>query len=423
MSAKTKMSSFVCVVLCLGVVVCLTITNRTLKVAAAGDEQQMRVAASAPPLNSSRSFWRMSYAATKSSGSAQGAQGEKTVDQSRKNIQVLKGLPESQLFPLMNFVATSLGVQCAFCHVQKGKDPKTGFDIVIWDSDDKPEKQSARRMMQMVLSIKANDKVDFRENAVTCYTCHRGQTQPVGLPPMPLARSGHEPGPNDAASSVRTTSPSVEQIFGKYIEALGGSAATGTKTLVLKGRREASQDRNWPIEITLAVPDKFLLVVTTPQGEVRQIVNGEKGWMMNGTNVRNLAAAEAVEAKRSWDELFNVVKVKLSPGMRLGGVQKVSDRDAYLVEQVTDTNTERYYFDSQTGLLLRKITISPTVLMPIPEQIDFEDYRDVDGVKVPFIIRYSAIDSYNSWTRTFTEIKRNAVVEDTLFAMPVAPPK
>src|SRR5882724_3899995 len=132
----------------------------------------------------------------------------------------------------------------------------------VWESDDKTEKQTARRMMQMVLSIQANDKVDFRENAVTCYTCHRGQTQPVGLPPMPLARSGHEPGPNDAAPSVRTTSPSVEQIFNKYIEALGGSAATGTKTLALKGRREASQDRNWPNEITLAVPDKFLIVAT-----------------------------------------------------------------------------------------------------------------------------------------------------------------
>ena len=422
MSAKTKMSSFVCLILCLGVV-CLAITDRTLRAVAAGDDQPTIVAASAPALNSSRSLWRMSYAATKSHGPTQGAQGEKTVDQSRKNIRVLKGLPDSQLFPVMNFVATSLGVKCNFCHVQQGKDPKTGFDIVIWESDDKPEKQTARRMMQMVLSIQANDKVDFRENAVTCYTCHRGQTQPVGLPPMPLARSGHEPGPNDAAPSVRISSPSVEQIFSKYIEALGGSAATGTKTLVLKGRREASQDRNWPNEITLAVPDKFLIVATTPQGAVRQIVNGDKGWVMNGTNVRNLAPAEAAEAKRSWDELFNVVKVRLSPGMRLGGVHKVGDRDTYLVEQVTDTRIERYYFDSQTGLLLRKITISPTVLMPIPEQIDFEDYRDVAGVKVPFTIRYSAIDTFNSWTRTFTEIKRNAVVEDMLFAIPAAPLK
>ena len=278
-------------------------------------------------------------------------------------------------------------------------------------------------MMQMVLSIKANNKVDFRENAVTCYTCHRGQTKPVGLPPMPLARSGHEPGPNDATPTVRPASPSVDQIFAKYIEALGGSAQTGTKTLVLKGKREASQDRNWPNEITLAIPDRFLIVATTPQGTVRQIVNGDKGSVMNGANVRALTPAEAIEAKRTWDELFNVVKVKMSQGMRSAGVQKVGEGDAYVVEHVTDTRKERYYFDSQTGLLLRKITINQTVLMPFPEQIDFEDYRDVDGVKVPFTIRYSAIDTFNSWTRTFTEIKRNAVLEDTLFAIPAASPK
>lgn len=349
--------------------------------------------------------------------------GDKPVEQTRKNIQVLKGLPESQLFPLMNFVASSLAVQCGFCHVQQGKDPKTGFTNWIWDRDDKPEKQTARRMMQMVLSIKATNKTDFRDNSVTCYTCHRGQTQPVGLPPMPLARSGHEPGPNDALPNERATSPSVEQIFSRYVEALGGSAATNTKSLVLKGKREASQNRNWPSEITFAAPDKFLVVATTPQTVIRQIVNGEKGWVMNGASLRTLTPAEVVEARSGWDELFNVVKVKQTPGMRFGGMRKLADRDTYLVEHVTDLKTERFYFDTQTGLLLRKITISQTMLLPIPEQIDFEDYRDVDGVKVPFTIRYSGIDTFNNWKRTFTEIRRNEAVEDTLFAMPAVPSK
>jgi hypothetical protein len=37
--------------------------------------------------------------------------------------------------------------------------------------------------------------------------------------------------------------------------------------------------------------------------------------------------------------------------------------------------------------------------------------------------RRSAIDTFNSSTRTFTEIKRNAVSEDTLFAIPAAAPE
>ena len=420
MSTKTKVMSLICVGLSLCVIV--IVTNATDRGAAAGEAEDPRVVFGTSPFEPARVLPGATIVTDKFA-SPQAAPSEKTVEQTRKNIQVLKGLPDSQLFLVMNFVATSLGVQCNFCHVQQGKDPKTGFTKWVWESDDKPEKQTGRRMMQMVLSIKANDKVDFRENQVTCYTCHRGQTKPVGLPPMPLARSGHEPGPNDAAPTVRPASPSVDQIFAKYVEALGGSAVTGTKTLVLKGKREASQDRNWPNEITLALPDKFLMIATTPQGTVRQIINGDKGSVMNGANVRSLTPAEAIAAKRSFDELFNVVKVKVSPGMRSGGAQKVGDREAYVVEQMTDSKTERYYFDTQTGLLLRKITINQTVLVPFPEQIDFEDYRDVDGVKVPFTIRYSAIDTFDSWTRTFTEIKRNAVLEDTLFAIPAAPPK
>lgn len=380
MRTKIRISRFTGFTVFLSAMVCLALTSRTSSVAASGNEQQ--------------------------------------VDQTRKNIQVLKGLPESQLFLVMNFVAASLGVQCDYCHVQQGKDPTTGTTKWVWENDDKPQKLTARRMMQMVLSIKANNKVDFRENEVTCYTCHRGQRKPVGLPSMPLAHSGHEPGPDDAARPANTSLPSLDQIFSKYFEAVGGSAATNTRTLVLKGRREASQNRSWANDITVAFPDKFLLVTTTATATIRQVLNGDKGWAINGRNVRLLSSAEALDAKRRGNELFAVVKVKQLASIKLSGIQKVGEREAYVVENATDAKTERYYFDSQTGLLLRTITLNKTVLMPFPEQVDFEDYRNVDGVKMPFTIRYSAIDTFDSWVRTFTEIKRNVAVEDTLFAVP-----
>ncbi|HXQ39145.1 MAG TPA: photosynthetic reaction center cytochrome c subunit family protein, partial [Anaerolineales bacterium] len=109
------MRRFTCFIVFLSAMVCVAITSRPASVAASRNEQQ-------------------------------------TVGQTGKNIQVLKDLPESQLFLVMNFVATSLGVQCNFCHVQQGKDPTTGSTKWLWESDDKPQKQTARRMMQMVLS-------------------------------------------------------------------------------------------------------------------------------------------------------------------------------------------------------------------------------------------------------------------------------
>ena len=415
------MSSFICLLLCLGIVVVMTFANRAPRVDGGGNKLQIKVG-NAHAFDEIRATPHSGLVATNEFKVPQSGQGEKTVDKSRKNIQILKGLPESQLFLLMNFVATSLGVECNFCHVQQGKDPNTGLTKWVWESDDKPQKQTARQMMQMVLSIKANDKIDFRENPVTCYTCHRGQRQPAGLPPMPLTRSGHE-GINETTPRTQTTLPSVDQILAKYVEALGGNAASTTKTLVLKGRREASQSRNWSNEISVAIPDRFLIVATTPQSTTRQIINGDKGWIVSGTNVRNLSASEAGEAGRTLDQVFNVIKVKRAPNMHLMGMEKVGEHDAYVIENAAESKTERYYFDSQTALLLRKITLHKTILMPFPEQIDFEDYRAVDGVKIPFMIRYSAIDTFDSWTRTFTEVKRNAALSDSMFANPNPSPK
>lgn len=353
---------------------------------------------------------------------AQAQQPVQTVEQARKNIQVIKGLPDAELVNLMNFVASSLGVRCEHCHVTDGKDPQTGFTKWIWESDDKPEKNTARRMMRMVMSINASNKADFRDNAVTCFTCHRGQLKPVGLPPMPLAKSGHEADPNET-TVVRPTVPSVEQILAKYLEAVGGNAAAATRTMVMKGKREASQNRIWPTEIIWSGADKFKLVTTTPQNLVTQIVKGENGWALAGPNLRTLGSKDVADNKRSWTELFGVVKVKDLTGFRSGGATKIDNRDVYIVEKTTDTKTERYYFDAQTGLLVRKNTIESTVLVPLPDQTDFLDYRDVDGVKVPFTIRYSGIDTFNSWTRSFTEIKRNVTLEDWVFAKPVVPEK
>lgn len=93
----------------------------------------------------------------------------KTTDQAYKNIQVLKDLPADQLIPAMQFVASSLGVECEFCHVESA-----------FDKDEKKPKQTARKMMRMMFAINKDNFDGHRE--VTCYSCHRGARKPVGIP-------------------------------------------------------------------------------------------------------------------------------------------------------------------------------------------------------------------------------------------------
>src|SRR5262250_827937 len=98
---------------------------------------------------------------------------DKTVDQAFKNIKVLNGMPQSQLYPAMRFMATSLGFQCGSCHVIRN-----GW--IEASADDKPEKQTARQMIKMVVEM---NKTYFQGNpTVNCYTCHQGHRSPQGAP-------------------------------------------------------------------------------------------------------------------------------------------------------------------------------------------------------------------------------------------------
>ena len=362
------------------------------------------------------------------SGAARQAQpSDKPVEQTRKNIQVLKGLPSSQLVPLMNFVSVSLGVRCDFCHVKQGKDPKTGFDNWVWESDEKQEKKTARQMMQMVLTLNHSQGFGLDPGEISCYTCHRGSTRPQSLPTLPLAASGHEPAPGATPTPTpapRPSPPTVQQVYETYVAAVGGEqAASRFQTMVVRGMREASQGRVWPFEATTKGPDKFLMVVEVPKfGTVRQAVNGTNGWFDSPQAHRALTPAEVTQLKQA-AELFDVIKFKPTQTMRAIGRRRVGDREAVVVvDRPAEGVSRRYFFDAQTGLLFRISTLTDTVLSPIPEQIDFEDYRDVDGVKIPFVVRLSTIDTFDSYTRKITEVTHNVAVEDKQFDMPPSKP-
>jgi len=96
-------------------------------------------------------------------------QTPKPAEEVFKNIQALKGMPSSDLMNVMQSFAKSLGVRCDFCHV-----------MGAFEKDDKPEKQTARRMIAMAHQINA-DNFHGRMR-VTCWTCHRGSTDPESAP-------------------------------------------------------------------------------------------------------------------------------------------------------------------------------------------------------------------------------------------------
>jgi len=345
------------------------------------------------------------------SGLAQQQQGDKPVEQTHKNIQALKGLPDSQLIPVMQFMGASLGVNCAFCHVNTGG--KWEFE-----KDDKPMKITARKMIQMQFEInKGNKDIFGATGAVSCYTCHRGQTEPQVMPMLPVALPAGE-------AKAAEPLPTVDQVLDKYMQAMGGRAAIEKlKSRVMKGSQVTADGTTIPVETYQAAPDKVVSILTTPkQGVMMSGYNGHVAWVKNQRGQRELSGAQLAQMKRSADFYSDLKFKEIFPGLEVVDREKVGDRDAYvLASQASPTRIEKLYFDTQTGLLLRIVSITQTMLAPIPEQTDFEDYRDVDGIKLPFTIRQSGVDARNGWTRKYTEIKQNVPVDDAKFNPPPAP--
>src|SRR5918995_4500766 len=128
---------------------------------------------------------------------ASATQQAPTAEQVYKNIQLFKGIPASELEPTMAFISGSLGVKCSHCHVNP------------FSKDDKPTKLTARRMIQMVFDL---NKGNFRgEKAVTCFTCHRGNPQPVSVPEV--GQNLWQPGLTNANQAPL---PPVEELLARY---------------------------------------------------------------------------------------------------------------------------------------------------------------------------------------------------------------
>ena len=314
----------------------------------------------------------------------------------------------------MNYFASSLGVKCTFCHVNK--DDK--WDFV---SDEKTEKGQAREMIKMVQSI---NKGSFKGNpAVSCFTCHRGNHEPVRVPQLPFAELTSVAEGSAPTTAPREPRPTADQILAKYTEALGGATVLEKlKTRSMKGTWLTSTGITLGYEVYQAA-EKIYTVINTPrQGIFERGFDGLVGWEKSQLGLRDLEYRELFLLKR-YPNLFKDIKLQGQfARISYGGKEKIDGKDVVVLRGLgIDGKGERLYFDALSGLLVRRITTTVTVVGLIPEQVDYEDYRDVGGLKLPFTIRISAIDSFYSSTLKFTEIRLNVALDETKFNKPPAP--
>ncbi|HKV63449.1 MAG TPA: c-type cytochrome [Candidatus Acidoferrum sp.] len=339
---------------------------------------------------------------------APGASAPKLAEEQFKNIQALKGIPADQVIPSMQFIAASLGVECAYCHVEHAN-----------EKDDKKTKVTARKMISMMMAINKENFEGHRE--VTCYSCHRGSAEPVATPivtdeePRPAAEEGKKPG--EAKASL----PTAEQLLDKYLAAVGGAEALQKITSrVQKGTLTAFGGQHFPMDVYSKAPYKRFSVMHLQGGDSVTAFNGKQGWLSVPGRVHMMSAAENDSARIDADLYFPAHVKMLYPKFRVDAGEKIDGHETYLVAGISEGQPPlRLYLDKDTGLLLRLIRYAETPLGRNPTQIDYADYRDADGVKIPF--RWTLARPGNRFIIQVEQAQQNVSMDDAKFVPPPPP--
>jgi len=340
-----------------------------------------------------------------------------------KNIQALKGIPVTEFMATMGFFSAALGYNCTNCHGDES--------LGNWEkyAADPPIKRTARRMILMVNGI---NKDNFGgAHVVTCYSCHRGAGAPKAVPS--LAEQYGEPPPEDPneIETVRQTSttPSADQILDRYIQAAGGAERlTGLTSFVGKGTYEGfdTYHAKVPVEVFAKASGQRTMIAHTQNGDSVTAFDGRAGWTAGPDKplpVLALPAGGDLDGVKLDADLSFPARIKQAlTNWRVGFPgATIDDRDVQVVQGTSAGGSRvKLFFDKESGLLVRLVRYTSTVVGVIPTEIDYSDYREVSGVKMPFhwIVTWTGGRS----NIVLSEVQTNVAIDPAKFGRP-APPR
>jgi photosynthetic reaction center cytochrome c subunit len=335
-----------------------------------------------------------------------------------KNVKVLKGIPVGEFMDTMGFFAASLGLNCVYCHVSES--------LENWDkfAEDVPRKNVARSMILMVNAINKNNFGGRR--AITCYSCHRGAERPKLIPSLAEQYSVPEEDPNEVEIvKDAPAGPSAEEILNKYIQAVGGTDRLSALTsFVGRGTYEGydSYHEKVPMDIYARAPGQLSIVIHTQNGDTTTTFDGRSGWIAavdKPVHLLPLLAGSELDGARFDADLCFPSKIREALGEWRNGFPPatIGDREVRVIQGIASGGSRiKLYFDSQTGLLARQVRYTNTVVGTIPLQIDYSDYRNVSGVKMPFHWVVTWTDGQSTYE--LSAVQANAPIDAARLAKP-----
>jgi len=328
-------------------------------------------------------------------------------DEAFKNVQLLKGIPVDEFMGAMGLFSAATSMCCLECHSPD------------WAADT-PRKITTRKMIQMVNTI---NQTNFSgRKVVSCWTCHRQSDRPQVTPTLDVVYG--EPiywAPDDLFLQAQGA-PAPDKVLDKYLQAAGGAervakltsyVGKGSATLFGGGFKSA-------VELYVKGPNQRALIIHQELGDKTMTYDGRNGWLASAVTpvpVLDLTGGE-LDGARLDAELSIPGRVKqLLTNWRAALPREIAGRSVNVLQGTgTGGLTATLYFDTESGLLTRVVRYANSAMGRVPTQIDFDDYRDVAGVKVPFKWSFAWVSGRDSVE--LTEVQPNVAIDAAKFAKP-----
>jgi photosynthetic reaction center cytochrome c subunit len=362
-----------------------------------------------------------------------------TSDQIFKNVQVLKGIPVDDFMGTMGLMSAAVGYDCSECH------QNAGTERVNWAADN-GKKIIARKMVTMVANIN-RDNFQGRQ-VVTCWSCHHGRDKPSTTPAMEVVYGQASLEMDDALTQM-PGQPPADEIINKYLNAIGGEEKlAGLKSYIATGTSVGfgGFGGGGQVHIYAKYPNQRTMLIQfakeTGRGDEVRAYNGRTGWMMTPLAVLTdyqLSGVELdgalVDAEMGFPgQIKNVLtNLRVSLPATISDLPAPSSQSTTVTESKGGLGQDRpvnvvqgtgprgmlvtMYFDQQSGLLLRVVRYGKTQIGRVPTQIDYSDYRDVGGIKMPFHMTFAWLDGRDAIQ--LTDIQTNVPIDEAKFGRPV----
>jgi hypothetical protein len=371
---------------------------------------------------------------------AQPPAAKKTSDTVFKNIQVMKGVPVDDFMGTMGIMCAALGFDCSDCH------EGAGTEKVDWAADT-PKKVRARGMVRMMTAIN-RDNFAGRQ-VVTCWTCHHGRDHPSTTPTLEYMYGPASQEMDDVLAQM-PGQPAADQILDKYIQAIGGAErVAGLKSYAAKGASVGfgGFGGGGNVEIFARFPDRRAMLIEFPKNPDRHTTrtyDGREGWLETPLTVLGkyeLTGGELDGARLDAQLAFPAQIKQVFTDWSVSLPVSISDLPAPASQSSKEVSTAvigqdrlanvvqgagprgilaTLYFDQGTGLLLRIVRYSRSPIGRVPTQVDYGDYRDVAGIKMPFRMIFAWMDGRDAIQ--LSEIRTNVPIDDSKFRPPARPP-